>query len=550
MRTVCKSFLALVFAALPLFMLGCGGGGGGGGDSIQNGALRLTARASAGNGAFAASVRPGSAAVRASVSSKYAARIKRIGYPPMIVMVDISTDRKELTLDKTIDGVPAGKQQVGIEIIASGSPDTSSPILKTYVTAEVAGGQTSTPPQAPINSETTAKALCFDTWTASTSKTIDDFTPPAASITAMAASISTVLGNGDLPCNSDFAFPAEITNGAKTISEIVKVVDDTPPATQNRLSGSYRYYEYAASSTFRWSCISDLTVSGNAWSAKGIFDSTGDELESTSTPFTETAGALTFANSPSARGAVSPSGNAFVTHNWQADDPYIGFGVKLPTNATKALMQGTWRVYHFAESLALPQRYPSAPKIIIETWTFDGNGNLTVNKVYADVAGSYVGDSFTGIYYVTSDGKVTLDNADTSDPRSCLQVSAGGDVFVGAADAGLSLGVKQGSGMSTANLAGNFTNVGMSAGQGSENYSSSWSGLVAFSSNGTGSYTNGKTENGPEADETFTRSVSADGLMDVTAEKTYGSLAPSGEVMVSFVADDTTARDINFAVRR
>ncbi|HOY67542.1 MAG TPA: hypothetical protein PLP29_11665 [Candidatus Ozemobacteraceae bacterium] len=542
MRTVCKGFLALAFAALPLFMLGCGGGGGGG-DGILSGALHLKAKASAGNGAFAASVRSGSAAVRAAAAAKYAARIKRIGYPPMIVTVDISSDRKELTLDKTIDNVPAGKQQVGIEIIASGSPDTSNPILKTYVTAEVAGGQTSTPSEAPINAETTAKALCFDAWTASTSKTIDDFAPPVASITAMAASITNVLGNGDLPYTDDFAFPADVTNGAKTIAQTVSIVDDVPPATEKRLSGSYRYYEYSASPTFRWANISDVTISANTWSSKTIYDPTGEDTgTSYSTTVTETSGALAFANNSSSRGAVSPSGNVFVTHNWQSDDPYIGFGVKLPTNATKALMKGTWRFYGFNETIDA-KRVPSAPKIRVETWVFDGSNNVAVSFVGGDLSQQ----GGTVPYFVTSDGKLTLGDSTIVEASDYYQVCANGEIFVGASPAGFYLGVKQGSGMSTADLAGDFTNAGLGAGR-NDGYSASWSGLVTITGNGFGTYTNGMTETGPEGDETFINTVSSAGLMD--KDGTYGSLSPSGEVMVSFVLDDISARDINFAVRR
>ncbi len=150
------------------------------------GAIKLSAIADAGTGTFAAAMRAATAAeMRAVAASKFQARV-RIGASRLrFFTVDLSADNKKLILDATIDGVDAGKQQVTIEIVAAGIAD-AAPILKTIATATVAAGQTNSDSiiNVPINYETTAKAIAYEAWTASGSKTIDEFTPPRPRSTA------------------------------------------------------------------------------------------------------------------------------------------------------------------------------------------------------------------------------------------------------------------------------------------------------------------------------------------------------------------------------
>ncbi|MDD3149138.1 MAG: hypothetical protein PHD82_17750 [Candidatus Riflebacteria bacterium] len=197
MRITKKLVCLLVLCSLSFLLFGCWLNDD---DDDQvwpvTGAIKLSAVADAGAGSFAATLRGATAAeLRAAAANKFQARVKIGGGRPRFFGLDLSTDNKKLTLDATIDGVNAGKQQVTIEIVASGVAD-AEPILKTIATATLAAGQTNSDSitNAPINYETIAKAIAYEAWTASGSKSIDEFTPNQAALNTLAATIQTALG--------------------------------------------------------------------------------------------------------------------------------------------------------------------------------------------------------------------------------------------------------------------------------------------------------------------------------------------------------------------
>ncbi|MDD3148074.1 MAG: hypothetical protein PHD82_12270, partial [Candidatus Riflebacteria bacterium] len=106
-----------------------------------------------------------------AASNKFLANIKIGASRHRTLTLERSDNGQTLTLDATIDGVGAGKQQVTIEIVASGVADPE-PILKTITTATVAAGQTNEGDikNAPINYETTAKAIAYEAWPASSNQ--------------------------------------------------------------------------------------------------------------------------------------------------------------------------------------------------------------------------------------------------------------------------------------------------------------------------------------------------------------------------------------------
>ncbi len=241
----------------------------------STGAIKLSAVADAGAGTFAAALRESAAAVRADASSRFNASITIGAGGTRTFSVTRSDDGKKLTLDATIDAVGSGKQQVTIEIVSSGV-DNPDPILKTIATATVAAGQTNDGDikNAPINYETTAKAIAYEAWHASSSKTIDDFTPPAADITALANTIETTLGgsiDGTKTLN-DATIKAEAEKVAEAVSNPPPAAITLSSITLNPVSGSVAANESfnlaSVVVTAKYSDNSSKAVTGYTWTIK------------------------------------------------------------------------------------------------------------------------------------------------------------------------------------------------------------------------------------------------------------------------------------------
>ncbi len=289
----------LALLSLSFLMIGCWLNDDDDDDQIgpSTGAIKLSAVADAGAGnAFAASMKDAEAGIRAAVANKFVARIKIGAARARIFNLDRSDNGQTLTLDATVDAVGIGKQQLTIEIVPSGvaNPD---PILKTIATATVVAGQTNDGDikNAPINYETTVKAIAYEAWPASSSKTIDDFAPSSASIAALAATIQGTLGSsidGTKTLND-----ATIKEEAEKVAE---AVTNPPPAAVtlfsiaiNPTSGSV-----VTNSTFNlanvvvtatYSDASTKAVTGHTWSVKS---GNGSISGSTYTPPTTSGNAI------------------------------------------------------------------------------------------------------------------------------------------------------------------------------------------------------------------------------------------------------------------
>ncbi len=276
MRISKKLVCLLVLCSLSFLLFGCWLGDDDDDEQFGpiTGAIKLSAVADAGVGnAFAASGRDVDGLKAAAIANKFVARIKIGAARPRLFSLERSDNGQTLTLDATLDGVSVGKQQLTIEIVASGVAD-ADPILKTIATATVAAGQTNedSVKNASINYETTAKAIAYEAWPASGSKTIDDFTPAAADITTLANTIQTTLG-GSIDGTKTLSDTA-IKDAAKDLGESVPT---QPAVTLSSISLNPTTGSVATNGTFNlatvvvtatYSDASTKTVTGHTWSVK------------------------------------------------------------------------------------------------------------------------------------------------------------------------------------------------------------------------------------------------------------------------------------------
>ncbi len=243
----------------------------------STGAIKLSAVADAGPGnSFAASLKAAlKDEVMAAKAIKFQARIKFGAAMHRIFSVERSDSGQTLSLDATLDSLSAGKQQVTIEIVASGV-ENADPVLKTIATATVAPGQTNENDikNAPINYETTARAIVFESLPDSSTKSIDDFSPPAESIQALATTIQNTLG-GSIDGSKTLSDPTIKAEAEK----VVEAVSNPQPAvvTLAAISLSAPSGTVAANATFdlagivvtaTYSDNSTKTVTGHSWSIK------------------------------------------------------------------------------------------------------------------------------------------------------------------------------------------------------------------------------------------------------------------------------------------
>lgn len=196
------------------------------------GAIKVSAVASAGSGTFASASMKGAVSpeLRSETARKFSARIKIGAARPRMFSLDLSEDLKNLRLDAVVDALGAGKQQLTIEIVASEAVN-ADPVLKTIATATVAVGQTNENDikNAPIDFNTTAKAISYESWGENSTRSIDDFNPAPASITALAATIESALGTS-IDGSKTLADPV-IQAEADRVAETTAAVPAVPALT-------------------------------------------------------------------------------------------------------------------------------------------------------------------------------------------------------------------------------------------------------------------------------------------------------------------------------
>lgn len=538
-------FSVLLLLIASLTFAGCILGGDDDDDPVvSTGEILLSADVDAPAGTtFAAALRGANAGdLRAARSSKFKAVIRIGGSKVADKELDLSDDGKKLTMAETSVTANTGKQQVTIEVA---TVTDEKPILKTIVTADVSATTPVDKKNTAVNTTTTAKAVAYEAWDGKSTKTIDDFAPASADLTTLETQIKTTLG-------STIDGSKDLTDSAIT-TEAEKVADATPvpTTTTNRFSGNYRFFQLNASTQNRWVGMSEVTVSGNQFSAIVKLDPDPAEINTTySATFTESNGTITFSGETTVRGAISPSGNIGLGHDWQASDPNIGLFIKKPTSASVATLDGTYRFYELQDSVNSSYGLTGTSRMTVSQITFNGAGNYSgFQVVYND--GSWSPTS-TGEYSVSSCGQVTI-GSEQPGSNEFMQVSADGNVVVfvqhNANDfCGFAVGIKQDSSLTTADMNGNWLYTCVSAGPGTP-YSFTDGQLVTFN-NGSSSWTNGVSDVSAEIppDRTQTVAIGSNGTLSIDSD-TYGALASNKELLAT-VSKTGTMRYISLAVKK
>jgi len=539
------SVLLLLIASLPL--AGCILGGDDDDDPVvSTGEILLSADVDAPAGTtFAATMRGAIAGeLRAAKSSKFKAVIRINSLKVTDKELDLSADGKKLTMAETSVTANTGKQQVTVEVVTA---TDEKPILKTIVTADVSATTPVDKKNTAVTTTTTAKAVAYEAWDGKTTKTIDDFAPASADITALETQIKTTLGS--TIDGSKNLTDSAITTKAEEVAEATPV---PTTSTSNRFSGNYRIFYLNGSTQNRWVGMSELTVSGNQISSTVILDPEASEINNTETKtFTESDGTITIAGNTTNRGAISASGNTGLIHFWNSADPYIGLVIKKPTVASNATLNGTYRFYEFQDKVNSSFVPTGTSLMVVSQITFDGSGNYSnFQVVYND--GSWSPTS-TGVYSVSSCGQVTIGStAPGSD--EFMQVSADGNVVVfvqyNSNDfCGFAVGIKQDSSLATADMNGNWLQACVSAGPGTP-YSGT-DGILVTANNGSLALTDGKSESNDflMADETRNVAIGANGLLELGSDS-YGALAGNKELIAVVSKYDGSMRNITLLVKK
>lgn len=307
-----------------------------------------------------------------------------------------------------------------------------------------------------------------------------------------------------------------------------------PPLTSQRLSGNYRLFHYNASTQNRWCGMSEATVNNGQITDTVKLDPDASEINTVvNVAVSESAGALTFTGQPYKRGAVAPSGNIAIMHEWKSDDPMVSIFVKKPTAASVATLNGTYRMYEVGEDVGANYA-PQKSKVQAYTMSFDGNGNCSATKGF-DPDSMWDGAvSTTDTYSVTADGKVTFGGA--SGMTDFIQVSPDGNVIVAVGFASdnliMTVGIRESNALNIADMNGNWVYTCVSAGPGTP-YSFTDGQLVNYN-NGASTWTGGVSDVSTEVPADSTRNVvlGSNGTLNIDAD-TYGSLSPSKDLLVT-----------------
>jgi len=509
---------------------------------VSTGEILLSADVDAPAGTtFAAALRGAVAGdLRAAKSSKFRAVIRINSIKITDKDLDLSDDGKKLTMAETSVTANTGKQQVTVEVVTA---TDEKPILKTIVAVDVSATTPVDKKNTAVNTTTTAKAVAYEAWDGKSTKTIDDFAPASADLTALETQIKTTLGS-TIDGSKDLT-DSSITTKAE---EVAKETPVPTTSTTNRFSGNYRIFFLNASTQNRWVGMSELTVSGNQISSTVKLDPDSSEINTTDTrTFTESDGTVTISGNTTNRGAISPSGNIGLIHDWQSD-PYIGLLIKKPTAASNATLNGTYRFYEFQDSVNSTFVPTGTSLMVVSQITFDGTGNYSDHQViYKD--GSW-NPSPTGTYSVSSSGEVTMG----SGSNQFVQVSADGNVvvfvqYLSNDICAFAVGIKQDSSLVTADMNGNWLQACVSAETGTP-YSGT-DGILVTANNGSLALTDGKSESNDflMADETKNVAIGTNGLLELGSDA-YGALAGNKELIAVVSKYDGSMRNITLLVKK
>ena len=323
-------------------------------------------------------------------------------------------------------------------------------------------------------------------------------------------------------------------------------------ASTKRFSGNYRFFQLNASIQNRWVGMSEVTVSGNQFSGIVKLDPDPAEINTTySATFTESNGAITFSGETTVRGAISPSGNIGLIHDWKSSDPSIGLLIKKPTAASNATLNGTYRFYEFFDEVAASFVPKQVSAMTVSSITFNGNGTYSNHSVvYKEAADDWVPE-LTGTYSVSSDGKISVGPDSASE---FMQVSADGNVIVFVKfeannSCSFTVGIKQDSSLATADMNGNWLQASVNAGPGTP-YSGT-DGILVTANNGSLALTDGKSESNDflMADTTRDVTIGTNGLLELGSDA-YGALAGNKELIAIVSKYDGSMRNITLLVKK
>ncbi|PKN29486.1 MAG: hypothetical protein CVU64_07985 [Deltaproteobacteria bacterium HGW-Deltaproteobacteria-21] len=265
---------------------------------------------------------------------------------------------------------------------------------------------------------------------------------------------------------------------------------------------------------------------GGSGTHQELFTSGTDPLETS--PFTYSAspdGSLTVNSETAMHGILSANGTAFALSTTEGGYPGIGVALKKSSGMTNATMAGTYLAADFSASKSSHQSYADLGLVSV-----NGTGGGTHQMLYTS-SGSPSTSSFT--YSVSADGSLTV-NSETA-MHGIL--SADGSLFVlsttAGSSAGITVGVKKSSGMSNANMKGDYIIAVLTS---SKTSYEPFSDLDLVKVNGSGSGTFSALYNsspGGAGSGTFTYSVGPDGSLAVNGETVeHGIISADGSVFV------------------
>ncbi len=218
MKKLMCILILIAFFGSTLIMTGCLGGSSGGIGAILAGVLIVSIIASGPTTAvFAANTRLDGNLRAQTVSTSYVARITATGQSPVLVSEVTVKDNDISFSDISIN--PSSNNQFLVEIFPKDFTATTQPFFKYYFTQAV--GASNESHSKTITASDTAKALIYDNWTASATKTIEQADFTAAGVDTIATNINTQL-TGLLNAENKIEIPASFLWNSATVSTPAK----------------------------------------------------------------------------------------------------------------------------------------------------------------------------------------------------------------------------------------------------------------------------------------------------------------------------------------
>jgi hypothetical protein len=285
------------------------------------------------------------------------------------------------------------------------------------------------------------------------------------------------------------------------------------------LNGNYRVGNIGADDTGVWSGAFDITFDGNGQSSG---------TPGVGTYSVQSDGVLDIGGSDTMFGQVSQDGTLFhlteTLNTWLA----ITLGIKEGSGMSVADLNGTYHVFFLSQSSTrdlVSMRY---------SFEFDGTGNITSITPLSGIPAPVSSATYT----VSSSGAVLTNNGDEG------QVSANGDIFFVVNTVPydyMAIGVRQSTGMSTADVAGTFHSIKLRDSDSTDDIIDSVSLWRAnLVPDGAGNLSITPIDPTGPVDNSGTISVGSAGT--ITASYLLGQVSPDTGFFV-FVDDDTVDMD-------